>query len=158
MKYVKPLLLLLALFTTAVVFVLSIQAQKPTIPPLPDLEALPKSQPGATATSKPYEKRPDDVVAPTVTPRKYAETINLVTEGVSDEDVATFIIRKANGDYVEILIESNALKGVSKEKRNTMFKMSEGDKIITSIPPLSLMKRNVPPPPQQPIDESGKGN
>ncbi|OQY44366.1 MAG: hypothetical protein B6242_12790 [Anaerolineaceae bacterium 4572_78] len=148
LKFPKYVTVLFVISLLVALLVTITQAQKTTFPPLPDVKGSPKSLIGATGTPKPNEDRPMDSVAPTVTSRKYVETINMVTKGTLDEDIGKFVIHKVDGDYVEVLVSPDILKGISNEKRNTMFKMSEGDRIVTAIAPLSLMKRYAPRPPQ----------
>ena len=91
LKFPKYVTVLFVISLLVALLVTITQAQKTTFPPLPDVKGSPKSLIGATGTPKPNEDRPMDSVAPTVTSRKYVETINMVTKGTLDEDIGKFV-------------------------------------------------------------------
>ncbi len=137
------------IITLIIVLVLGITwtvvAQKPDLPPPPPLPDLNKTlaQPNATATPQPDEKRPDDIPAPSVTPIPFKEVIDKSADGTAQEDKSEYIVRRANGDYVQIWTSAETFEKQEGKTVEEILGLSKGDEIITAFPPLRLMQ---PPP------------
>lgn len=125
------ILLLLIILSISVFVTLKIP------PPLPDTEKS-LALPGATSTPGFDEKRPDDVGMPTVTPIPFKVSIDL-SKDIPLKDKSRIIVQTKDGDYKEILIAPDKLVGLQENRVRTLLGLSEGDQIINTIPPQSLM-------------------
>ncbi len=132
---------LLLIVLSILVFVIRAQVPTSTPPPLPDIEKS-LALPGATSTPGFDEKRPDDMGMPTVTPIPFKVSIDL-SKDIPLKDKSRIIVQTKDGEYKEILIAPDELVGLPENRARTLLGLSEGDRIINTIPPQSLMG-NIP--------------
>lgn len=140
-KYIAGIV---AILISIVVLVSVTQAQRPTIPPLPDLDRV-SAPPGATPTPRPDEQRPNDTLIPvTLIPSDHI--IDKTGDQGSIAEKTMYVVRKKNGEYVKIFVAPEQFKEAQGQDTHSILELSEGDEIVSSAPPLSLMQRQIPRP------------
>ncbi len=133
-----------AILIAIAVLVSVTQAQRPTIPPLPDLDRV-SAPPGATPTPRPDEQRPNDTLIP-VTPIPADHIIDKTGDQVPIAEKTMYVVRKKNGEYMKIFVAPEQFEEAQGQDIHSILELSEGDEIVNSAPPLSLMQRQIPRP------------
>lgn len=146
----KQISIVVVLLILIVVFVSVIQAQRTTIPPLPDLNRV-SAPPNATPTAKPSEKRPEDILIP-VTPIPSNQIIDKTGVQVPIAEKTMYVVRKENGEYVKIFVAPEQFREAQGQDIHSILELSEGDKVVSSAPPLNLMQRQIPHPNKQSVE------
>ncbi|MCQ3973174.1 MAG: hypothetical protein DPW09_06970 [Anaerolineae bacterium] len=77
----------------------------------------------------------------------------MTPDGTSEDDKATFIVLKENGDYIKILILPEQLDAGEGKDLHSILGLSPNDEIETNIPPTSFMMRQIPLPESIPTSE-----
>ncbi|NOZ73163.1 MAG: hypothetical protein GXP38_14870 [Chloroflexi bacterium] len=148
--------IVLILVSIVSLFVLSVSAQDilPNLPPPPSPDASKlRGALGATRTPSPLMFAPDDKVGPTVTPLPFKQVID-VNPNTAVEDEITIIIRKENGDFLEVFASPNQFRdGELLPQLSRLYPklgLTSADKIFDIAPPASLMGKRPPVPPNKP--------